>query len=107
MIIRKSFLQHQRESSIPNIKKKIKEIDKSITELKISPQIIERLEIEEKLNKLKNKKYEIIHNLKVLLPVLIEGRVIKITTCDTNPIELNAMVISIKSFKKTYEELNS
>lgn len=32
---------------------------------------------------------------------------VKIITCDPNPIELNAMVISIKSHKKTYEELNS
>lgn len=56
LIIRKSFLQHQRESSIPSIKKKIKEIDKSISELKISPKIIERLDIEEQLNKLKGRK---------------------------------------------------
>jgi len=56
LIIRKSFLQHQRESSIPGVKRKIKEIDKSISELKINPKIIERLDIEEKLNKCKIKK---------------------------------------------------
>lgn len=31
---------------------------------------------------------------------------VKIITGDTNPIEMNAMIISIKSHKKTYEELN-
>jgi len=41
------------------------------------------------------------------LPVLIEGRVVKIITSDANPMEINAMVISIKSHKKTYEELNN
>lgn len=38
---------------------------------------------------------------------MIEGRVVKIVTCDPNPIEMNAMIIAIKTHKKTYEELNN
>jgi len=98
-------LQHQREASAPQIKKKIKELNKQLKEQRLDPQVMQRFEMEEKIKHLTSQRYEIIHNPKYLLPMFTECRMIRIKTSDPNPIELIAMVASVKYTKKTQEEL--
>lgn len=62
MIIKKSFLQHQRENAVPNIKKRIKEYEKSIRDINIEPKVLERFEQEDAIKGLTGQRWEIINN---------------------------------------------
>lgn len=49
-------MQHQRESAVPQLKKKIKEINKTIIDMGIDEKIMERFQMEDELRKLNHQK---------------------------------------------------